>query len=474
MVPDSLTGRLFLSFAALVAVTLGIAGTVFVVSQHAREREAAIDRLSAAAPSIALQLRALDLFVDDSSQVAAFTREAASDWGVRILIVDEGRSIVADSDDSLVQQTLAIPDRDETLRRGFYLYWTSDAPGQQGLVFLTGLPHGPGGLRAGRGVSDETVVLAVPESTLAGAWYSLLSHLLVPGGLALAAGAAGSLLLSRSIARPIAALKDAAHAASRGDFGRTPKPAGPRETRELTEAFDAMVKEVARSQRQMRTLVGSASHDLRTPLTSVLGYAQALRDGTVQGDERVRQAGGVIHAEAERMRSLVTDLLYLSQIDSREVRMERLPVDLGEVCREAAARAEARPPGRAIRIDLDDSTPVRALGDPMAAGRVVDELFVNAVKYADAGTTVTAELVRFGAEVRLVVASRGPVLAPEQVERLFDRFYRANPADRNGTGLGLAIARELAELMGGSISASSDSGLTTIELRLLAEATGTD
>src|SRR5438309_1859206 len=149
----------------------------------------------------------------------------------------------------------------------------------------------------------------------------------------------------------------------------------------LSKAFTVMAREVARSHRTMRDLLTNVSHDLRTPLTSISGFAGALVDGTVSGAEGAREAGRIIGEEAERMRRLVEDLLYLGHIESGDLSLEHDPVDLAEIARATQARFLFRAQEGGINFDVHVSEPVPIQGDPHRLAQVLDNLIENAFKF---------------------------------------------------------------------------------------------
>jgi signal transduction histidine kinase len=237
----------------------------------------------------------------------------------------------------------------------------------------------------------------------------------------------------------------------------------------LSKAFTIMAREVARSHRTMRDLLANVSHDLRTPLTSISGFAGALVDGTLSGAEGAREAGRIIGEEAERMRRLVEDLLYLGRIETGDVALERDPVDLAELARAAQARFLFRAQESGISFDVQAFDPVPILGDPHRLGQVLDNLIENAFKYTpptgivqvrtilDSGAGSPPRGTRPARLAVLTIHNTGSYIPPEEAERVFERFYQVDKARaRNGgSGLGLAIAREIVQAHGGRIDLHS-------------------
>jgi len=273
-------------------------------------------------------------------------------------------------------------------------------------------------------------------------------------------GVAVSFWLVRRLTRPLQAMERTARAIAGGDLGaRVGIPAGAAddELAAVATAIDTMAAELGRHRSLERAFLMSISHDLRTPLTSIRGYAEAVAEGAADDEESRRRAAEIIGAEARRLERLVADLLELARLDAREFSLHPGPVDVAEVARHAARALEpaAREAGLVLVVG-GDAGPLVAVADAERLAQVVANLVENALKYA--GTTV--EVAARGAPgdagggiVEIGVADDGPGIDPEDLPRVFDRLYtsRRQPGRNVGTGLGLAIVRELVSAMGGSV-----------------------
>lgn len=202
--------------------------------------------------------------------------------------------------------------------------------------------------------------------------------------------------------------------------------------------------------RRQREFAADASHELRTPLAVIRSSVELLRRDPERPVREVDETLEDIDAEVRHVAGLVDDLLLLARSDSGAVALERLPVRLDEVATEAAAGLGRLADGRSVRL-LVDPEPVPVTGDPTRLRQLVAILLDNAIRHGPPGSEVRLT-VRGGSEASVVVDDAGPGVAPEHVERVFDRFWRAPGAPHGGTGLGLSIAREIAEGHGGSVS----------------------
>lgn len=217
-----------------------------------------------------------------------------------------------------------------------------------------------------------------------------------------------------------------------------------------------------RLERVRRDFVANASHELRTPLTSIRGFVEALEDGALQEPERATRFLGKIRTHADRMASLVLDLLELSRLESGERAPPVQEVSPGEVADDVVASFSAQAARKQIALHHEGDGAGSVRTDPDRLRRILENLVDNAIKYTPGGGRVE---VRSGAgpdgAVRLEVEDSGPGIAPEHLPRLFERFYRVDQArsrEMGGTGLGLAIVKHLAESLGATVSVTSEVG----------------
>lgn len=316
------------------------------------------------------------------------------------------------------------------------------------------------------------LVIAVPETETSGALRRLLliEAAATTGGLLLIAGA--GLLIVRQGLRPLETMARDADAIAAGHPTRRVRPAHPHsEAGRLGLALNTMLDEQEATQQRLRRFVADASHELRTPVTAVLGYADLHQQGALQGSEQWGKAMTGIADEALRMRRLVDDLLLLARLD-RTRTPERMPVDLGEVACAAVAAAHAVEPERPLRTETgaraqsERSAVVR--GDADQLRRIVDNLLANVRSHTEP-TTPAVVRVGVGREtVDLEVRDQGPGIPAESLDHVCDRFYRADRSrSGGGSGLGLAIVAAVASAHHGTVNVSSGRGEgTTVRVRL--------
>jgi two-component system, OmpR family, sensor kinase len=212
------------------------------------------------------------------------------------------------------------------------------------------------------------------------------------------------------------------------------------------------------SERRLRQFVADASHELRTPLTSIRGYAELYRSGAVSTPEETARVMGRIESEGTRMGHLVEDLLLLARLDQgRPLRSEL--VDLVKLVADAVMDAQASAPNQPISYEHDEEALV--VGDADRLKQVVENLLANALIHTPPGTPVAVTVRSLGDSVSLIVADEGPGIGAADVERIFDRFYRADSSrarSSGGVGLGLSIVTSIVEAHGGKIQLDTQPG----------------
>jgi signal transduction histidine kinase len=273
--------------------------------------------------------------------------------------------------------------------------------------------------------------------------------------LALAIAAIVAAYLARRMTRPLAAMETTARSIAGGDLSARVDASHVQddELGSLANAINAMAADLDEARGHERAFLLSVSHDLRTPLTSIRGYSEAIADGTVEGmDARIR-AANVISSESRRLERLVADLLDLARLDAHQFSLHPAAIDARPVVADAveAFSPAAAEIGVELLVDLGDAVPANA--DSQRLAQIVANLVENALKFAAGRVVVGVSTVTTadGAFVELRVDDDGPGIAPADVPHVFERLYtsRTVPGRTLGTGIGLAIVRELALAMGG-------------------------
>jgi signal transduction histidine kinase len=244
-------------------------------------------------------------------------------------------------------------------------------------------------------------------------------------------------------------------------------PRGPREVQDLTRAFNSMVQRVHASQKSQRDFVANVSHELKTPLTSIQGFAQAILDDTANTPEARQQAAQIIHDESGRMHRMALNLLDLARLEAGTADLKMSNLDMRVLLQGVVDKFSPQAQRANVNLQLDvanDLPPMVGDGDRLA--QVFTNLVDNALKFTSANGTITLSAKKAGAEMEVSVADTGSGVPNEALPRLFDRFYQVDPsraggetaAVRRGAGLGLAIVKEIVETHSGKIGVRSQVG----------------
>ena len=251
--------------------------------------------------------------------------------------------------------------------------------------------------------------------------------------------------LSRWLTKPLSQLSAAAKQMADGDYSVRVDVAHNDEIGRLADEFNHMADQVSRSAQLQRELLANVSHDLRTPLTLIKGYAETVRDLT-GGDEKKRADQlNIIVDETDRLSGLVNSVMELSKVSSGSEQPQRVRFDLSQLCEEVAQRYEGVCAQTGCRLELEAGAPCTVSADPAMMERVLHNLLGNALHHVGADKTFILRVIpKEGGVVRVEVADHGAGIAPEDLPYIFDRYYRSrSDAGKTGTGLGLSITKAI-------------------------------
>jgi len=327
------------------------------------------------------------------------------------------------------------------------------------------------------GGDGTSVVVALPLSGVTSSLNSLVVTEVLVSIVLLVVLSAGSWFILRRGLHPLEQMATTAGDITAGDLSQRVSPSGgPTEVGQLGLALNTMLDDIERAfherdetERRLRQFLADASHELRTPITSIQGFAELFRVGADHAQVDLPTILRRIEEESARMRLLVEDLLLLARLDeTREVEAE--PVDLAVLAADACSDAVAADRDRSVTLDAPEPVVVR--GDEAHLRQAIANLVSNALSHTPAGTPLEVSALRRpdGAEVR--VRDHGPGLDPQAVEHVFDRFWQADSARAgSGSGLGLSIVAGIASEHGGSaVAANAPGGGAEFTLHLPLEA----
>ncbi|NTU56132.1 MAG: HAMP domain-containing histidine kinase, partial [Anaerolineales bacterium] len=432
----SLRSRLWLSYAIVITVALSVVAGVLLVYLFrnpllSRQTQ---QQLIAVRDTI---LEAPQRFVNDPDLLAEISRAN----NVRVIVFSAAREIDLDTDPEKSQ--IPFPRRN-LLDRNTQI--ARDSAGETWIYTFSRLPNG------------QILVVTAPRPRVPALNIfadEFFGPILQAGLIALLLSLILAFALSRWVADPLQKVVAAAQNYPAEDIQPVP-PRGPREVQDLTQAFNAMVARVHASQRSQRDFVANVSHELKTPLTSIQGFAQAILDDTASTPEARRQAAQIIYDESARMHRMALDLLDLARLEAGTADLEMSAVDMGVLLQGVVDKftPQAQKAGVTLRLDIQQDLPT-VTGDGDRLAQVFTNLVDNALKFTPADGKIVLSARKAGREVDVSVADTGSGVGSEALPRLFDRFYQADPSraggERHGAGLGLAIVKEIVEAHGGRI-----------------------
>ncbi len=460
----SLSTRLILTYILIIVLCLSIVAISLVVLLGDQLNRLSMTHLADTALPIYIQFRAAARAQVSQDQAWTNLQEISQETGTYIFLLDAQDVIIKQAipENSSWTPPLKLEIEKPSPGRPPPYVGTYIASGGERFIFVA---HPIIGLFGPPEPSTppQTLVIAIPRHEALAIWADFVKPFIWAGLVALAASILIAILLARSVYVPIRRVTNAAEEIARGNYEQEIPVTGPEEVRGLAASFNQMAKQVKRSQQTLRDFVADASHELRSPLTSIKGFAQALVDGTAKDKKAQLKAASVIEDESKRMMRLVEELLEFSRFESGQITMAKESVDLKELLQQCYEifLMQAEEKGIKLKTDFEPLPPVT--GDIDRLEQVFSNLLDNALKH-----TPTGGAVRIVARhpqpnfVEIAVTDTGPGISGEQLQHVFERFYRADPsAGKAGAGLGLAIARQIILAHGGDIAAKSTLGKGT-------------
>ena len=317
-----------------------------------------------------------------------------------------------------------------------------------------------------RGQADWVVVYSRRLDGVSETVGLVRGRLVVAAAIALLVALVGGHLVARALTRRVRRLEAAARRVAAGEFVEPLPVDAEDELGELTRTFNEMQAQLKRVDQARREFIATASHELRTPIFSLGGFAELLQDEELDPETR-NEFVTAMREQVERLQKLAGDLLDLSRLDAGSLELHPEPVDLAELAREVADEFGPALNRHGAQLELRLGDRVEAFCDHQRVAQIVRILLDNALRHTPAGAHVTVTADRADGSARLSVADSGPALTGRRLadaSRLFERFYTGDAA--RGSGLGLAIAKELAERMHGRVAMRAEPRATVFELGL--------
>ncbi len=431
----SLNFRLLAAFAVVIIAVIGSA--FFLAHRTARieldrfEERVAVGQEDRVQTELARYYR----LTGGWNGVQAVVEQWGGFFQRRIILTDARGTVIADSAATLIGQPYAAEQPGHNMFR------------MPGMVAIGSVYVAPGESPDISGGSLEIT-------------YNSIGGFFLWGGLiAVAAAILLTFILSRHILAPVKAIASAARRFGRGDFSRRVKTDVKGELGELAQSFNTMAEDLERTQRLRRNMVADIAHELRTPLSNLSGYLEAIRDGVIKADEGVIRS---LNEEASTLARLIHDLQELSLADAGELKLVTRTEDIARLIRETATSLKPKSATRGLSLAtrLGRDLPRVAI-DSQRIRQVLHNLLENAMAHTPEGGKITVAARAEGKMVSVSVSDTGEGMAAAELPLIFERFYRVDKSrtrETGGSGLGLTIARRLVEAHGGTIKAESQPG----------------
>ncbi len=441
---SSLRSRLWLSYAFIIVTALSVVAMVlfiYLLRNPFLYRQTS-ERLKAV-QAVVLQRES------QSQPVSVAAQEVSRTFNVRVLLYSKDRQLILDTY-SNQEAPLSFPEQRLILRK---IPIVRDENGASWLYSVEKLP-------------DNTyLVIASPRPRIS--IFNIFTDDFLPlilqsGLIALLLSLVLAFLFARWIADPLQKVMLAARNLPSAEI-KPVETSGPHEIQELTRAFNDMIARMQASQKSQREFVANVSHEMKTPLTSIQGFAQAILDGTADTSDARQKAAQVIYDESRRMQRMVLDLLDLARLDAGTADITMSPVNMFGLLQAVAEKFAPQSQSAGVDIKVDVAANLQTItadGDRLA--QVFTNLVDNALKFTPRGGLISLHVSAANGEMLVSVSDTGTGIPVEAQAHIFDRFYQADPArkggEKHGAGLGLAIAHEIVQAHGGRISVRSKLG----------------
>ncbi len=436
----------------MVTVALVAAGLVLMIVMQGYRDQLTMDRLSDLSSPLNVQVRHLVRENTPHAEINRQLKEQLAETKVRALLLRADGLVLEDSSDEpgMRGQNVELPE-DLSPNTRTMLNGRLSQPGKLSLLYIVSSVH-----CAKASPEQATYLLVAQPDQIWGTVAVLVPRLTVAALVAFLVAFVVAGVGAGHVYGPIGRLRAAAEAMQRGDYNQKVEIERPREVAELGASFNRMTEEVRRSRQWMRDFVADVSHELKTPLTSIRGFAQAIADGVTRDEESQRAALAIIDSEARRLQGLVAQLLDYSRIEAGQTPMTLTPVELNELVASCLEIFEPHAREKSVTLRNEVDRRFVLLLDADRIEQLLVNLIDNAISHSPVGGTVTVAAEAGQQEVLLSVADNGAGMSEEDRERVFERFYTG--CGGKHSGLGLAIARQIARSHGGELTVDSRPG----------------
>ena len=450
---NSLRARLWVTYAILILLILSILGIgvfVYIIRNPVIDRQA-LGRLDAALALVQRQLKERDFTPRENF----FYFERISDsLTIRLLLFSPEREVVLDTEPESPPINWPAgadtpPNKGKIDDQGGKTWLYSSLTLPKGDILVLALPR-QGGIQLLRSSQLRETLRE-----------EFMPAFLRAGLVAFVLAVIFAAWMGSWIVNPLEDIQHSSRSISSGEYQKISLK-GPDEVQALAGAFNDMIDQVQASNQSQKDFVANVSHELKTPLTSIQGFSQAILDGTVESGAALKKAAGIINSEAERMYRLVVDLLDLARFDAGTVGLDRQALDLTKILTHIGNQLIPQAVQARVKLTLDVDPLPTCVGDEDRLAQVFTNLVDNAIKHTPEGGFVHLSARSERGQARIEVIDSGEGIPPGHLERIFERFYKIDGSRKGegkpGTGLGLAIAKQIILAHDGVINVRSTIG----------------
>jgi signal transduction histidine kinase len=351
----------------------------------------------------------------------------------------------------------------EALRKGEIVQVERDAPQLGGKVIIVAVPFEQNSFSARSDFSGALVAVSTVRE-LTQTQRPVLIIFLVTALISLIISGILGFLLSSSIIKPLTKLNKAALEVAQGHFDHQVEVTSPDEVGRLARTFNYMAASLKQAYQVQKDFLANVAHELKTPLTSIEGFSEALIENVASSEESRKKSLRIINQEAKRLSKLVKDILLASTLEAGKLKLELTEVDMGSFLRKLGEKYKSMAREKNISFKVTEKGTGSILTDGDRLEQVLTNLLDNAFKHTQVGQSIELKSFKEKGKIVIQLSDSGPGIPPEDLPRIFDRFYlveKSRSRQAGGTGLGLAISKEIVEALGGKIEVASQLGRGT-------------
>lgn len=479
----SLYGRQFLLTAGMILISFALLGTAFIGLSYQytiRETRDSMERNADYVADFTAKVRAEGIDVRDMAY-QLYVANVAHIANAFVLVTEADGELVLCSDGATIQSGLGgnyLPQSivSQLQKEGGYSGMTTLGGLFPEKRFVAGTPITVKTVNLATGQTEQTMIgvayVAAETSDITELWQAFISIFFFTAVVVLCVAFITSSITSLRLTNPLKEIAETARKFGHGEYEVRVQGYEKRkdEVGELAEAFNAMADSIAKSEARRSEFVANISHELKTPMTTISGFAEGILDGTIP-PERERDSLEIIVSETRRLSRLVRRMLDLSRLNAlTENITAQEQFDLTETVSQVLVSLEGKITGRDLDVDVKmPDEPLKVWGDPDSVTQVCYNLLDNAAKFAAKGTTITVQITKKDGKAYTSIRNLGATIPPDELSLLFDRFHKADYSrsmDREGVGLGLYIVKTILGNLKENITVTSEDGVTNFTFTL--------